>query len=241
MTVCLVCEGIQTQGFQSFRVNPMYGFDESTMIQMGAKSGPLIGQGEWWRLFTAVFVQNGCISYLYTFISLEFCARIENHWGFWMASCSFLMCGMFGYIISSLFIPTSLTCGGTPALSGYLGILACDVIYNWRIPPRRWKQLCAILLMFIIDAVLGLTPYVDQWSQLGGFVMGVMWGVICSPSASAGRTCCGIVAFLAFPVMSLLFMACLVLLLRTGGTFYDWCQFCYRINCVCVAEWCRTC
>jgi hypothetical protein len=50
----------------------------------------------------------------------------------------------------------------------------------------------------------------------------------------------GITALLAFPIMSTMYMLCLVLGLGYLNSGQSWCPACYRFNTICMADWCES-
>lgn len=241
MILCIVCE-ILYGGAQPLSDNPFYGPDTTTLLQMGAKYYPLIVAGDFWRLFTAILLQNGAI---YTAVSLLFLAytkNIERDSGFWRAWLIFVVAGSYGYVISCLFTPDSVACGSTGALFGYVGVLLCDLISSWRSLNRPAFRLAAMIVVIIILIAIGLTPYVDNFIHIGGFVMGVLCALLLLPNFNFGkceRICHSIFAFIAFPITATLYMVCIVMVFRLNleTPFCSWCHF---INCVNINNWCET-
>ncbi|KAH0789528.1 Clan S-, family S54, Rhomboid-like serine peptidase [Histomonas meleagridis] len=241
MLLVFVCEILQSGGFKSMSVNPMFGPDESTMIQMGAKYGPLVIGGDIWRIITAIFVQNGIISFVITVILVIFTRKIERDAGFWKAFILFFISGTYGYIASCLFVSSAVSCGATGTMLGYVGMLLGDLIASWKTTKRPVLTLIGMILAIIILLAVGITPYVDNFSHVGGFVMGFLFALMMLPNLNFGkcqRFCHGAVAFLAFPVMSVLYMVTLVLFFR-NMVDDNWCRNCYLLNCVNITGWCH--
>lgn len=240
ITIILACEIIQSGGFKSISKNPMYGPDGSTMLQMGAKYGPLILDGEFWRLFSAILVQNGIIYYVVTIILLFFTRKIERDSGFWRTFIIFVLAGTYGYIVSSLFIPNYISCGATGSMFGYLGLMLCDLCASWRKVQKPVFRLIFLIVAIVVLLAVGLTPYVDNFVHVGGFIIGLLFALMLLPNLSFGkceRYCHGVIAFLAFPVMSVLFMVTLVVFFREVVDT-NWCSWCHYINCVNISNWC---
>lgn len=240
ITLILVCEILQSGGFKSITKNPMYGPDDSTMLQMGAKYGPLILDGEVWRLFSAILVQNGLIYYAVTVFLLFFTRKIERDTGFWRTFIIFALSGTYGYIVSSLFVPSDISCGATGAMFGYLGLMLFDLCASWRQVQRPGFRLMFLIVIIVILLAVGLTPYVDNFVHVGGFIIGVLYALMLLPNVGVGkcsRCCHGLVAFLSFPVMSVLFMITLVVFYREVVDD-NWCSWCHYINCVNISNWC---
>ncbi|RHY37954.1 hypothetical protein DYB38_008970, partial [Aphanomyces astaci] len=53
------CSGENGWKFEEMKVNPLVGPSGDLLLRMGAQRSDLIFQGEWWRLFTAMFLHGG--------------------------------------------------------------------------------------------------------------------------------------------------------------------------------------
>jgi membrane associated rhomboid family serine protease len=241
MTLTMVCEIIQMHGLADMGVNPMFGPDESTMLQMGAKFGPLIVEGEWYRLFAASFLQNGVILYLLSMVFLFVARNLERESGFWRVSLVFLVTSTYGIILSCVFVPELISCGTSGAVFGYLGMMLSDLLSSWRAQKKRWLKLIAMVALIAVLLVLGLTPFVDNFMHVGGLLMGFLAALMLLPNLNFGR-CEGIVhtvlALVAFPLMSIIFMISLVVFFRRVDTDTSWCPWCMKATCVNINDWC---
>lgn len=242
MVMCIACEFFQSGHFQSLNDNPLYGFDSGLLLQFGAKYGPLIVAGDWWRWFSAIFVQSAIGSLLICFSALWFTRSIELDAGFYRASLLFMVSGVYGYVLSSLCVPGAISCGAGGALCGFLGFLLSDLLASW----KRAKQPRATLSVFVVHVVvllaIGLTPYVDNWAHIGGGIMGVLIALMLLPNIDVGECeqyCHGAISFLAFPAMATVFMLSVVVFFRKVDAAISWCPGCYLINEVCLMNWCN--
>lgn len=242
MVLCIACEIVYDGVKFDFYENPMLGPAPSTLLQMGAKYGPLIADGEFWRFFTAIFLQPGIILVVVAIILTLFTKSVERDSGFWRAVLLYILTGSFGYIFSCIFIPTEISCGSTGALFGYLGVIVSDLISTWRMIKRPGLRLTGMIILIIILLVCGLTPYVDNWVHIGGFIMGLLASLVILPNLSFGkceRICHAICAFIAFPMLATVYMVCLVVFYRSVNVDFSWCKFCHYINCVNISGWCK--
>lgn len=204
-----ICESIQDGELQPFSVNPGYGWSDSTLIQFGAKLGGPIVAGEWWRIFTAIFVPSGIFGIVVILFIEWFVKAVERDSGFWRACLLFVIAGSYGYILSALFIPGWLTCGPTGAQMGLMGLLVCDLLSSWRGIENAKKDFILYLMFIMLLLVLGFTPYIDNWAHLGGGVMGVLFALMLLPNfqfKGCSMIVRGVMAFLAFPLMATVFM-----------------------------------
>ena len=241
--IVFICEIVQEGGIASTSRNPLIGPSDDTMIIMGAKYGPPIIAGEWWRFITALFLHSGVIHLVLT-VALKFCTTdVERDSGYWRAVVVYLASGGFGFILSCLFVPEMVSTGSTGAVFGYIGLLLCDLLSTWRGVEKRTCKLIKYIVCIVITIIVGLTPYIDNFAHIGGFIMGFCAAIMLLPNMTFGlgeTTCYGIISFLAFPVMSVIFCVCLVLIFRSIDPAVSWCQWCYAIDCVNISGWCPT-
>lgn len=224
--------------------NPLGGPGDEILLLLGAKYGPMIVDGDWWRLFSAIFLQNGLIMCIISIIILVYERTIERDTGFYRMMLTFMVCGTYGYILSCIFIPRAISAGTTGALIGLLGLMICDLIASWKIDKHPVLNLVTIIVFIVILIIFGLFPFVDNFSHIGGLIMGILTGLMLTPNLNFGKNAAcihGIISLIAFPVMSTLFMICLVIVFRSINTDLSWCKGCNKINCVNFQPgWCDT-
>lgn len=239
--IIFICELVQNGGLQSLAKNPLGGPSDQTLILMGAKYGPAILSGDWWRFVASLFLHSG-IFHLVLMLVLKICSSdVEKLSGFWRAVIVYFIAGVFGFVLSCLFIPEMVSTGSTGSHFGYIGLLLSDLISTWRGVEGRSCKLTKYIICIIITLVVGFTPYVDNFSNIGGFIVGFFCALMLLPNMNFGfseQVCHGIVAFLAFPVFSLIFCICLVLMYRSIDPASTWCSFCHNFNCINISGWC---
>jgi membrane associated rhomboid family serine protease len=237
-----VAEYLQAGKFVAMSENPLWGPDESTMLILGAKYGPDISSGDWWRIATAIFTQNGAISLVISIFTFWFVREVEINSGFFRASILFIVSGLYGYILSCLMIPRALTCGTTPPLMGFLGWLYAYLLFMNKIMNRPIMQFILQTAVTLVLVFLGLTPYVDQWAHVGALIIGFLFALMLLPNLDFGKcsNCVhGFLAFLAFPCFCTLFMICFVMVFRVIDPDTSWCPGCDKINNLCLSGWCQ--
>lgn len=244
LVLCIIGSFFQAgKHFMSIKINPLFGPNDITLASLGAKYGPFISDGEFWRLFTAIFIQPGVIYFILCIALGILTIKVEYETGFFRTSFIFVFGGMFGYIISCLFLPTIVSCGASGAFLSLVGVMLVDVIISWSYEKHRVMFLILIIVAIVISIILGLTPYIDNFTHLAGLISGVLFGLSLTPSLSFSR--CqrivqGIIAFIAFPLMSTLFMLCLIIFYRTVDADKSWCSVCEKMNCIDISNWCHS-
>jgi len=165
---------------------------------------------------------------------------LEQSYGPWRIAPIYLLCGIFGNIVSCIFLPAEVTVGASGALFGFLGVLLSDLIQNWNLLQSPLKNLISLLVTILISLAIGLLPGIDNFCHVGGFIMGILTGFIFLPNLSYGkcqarwRTC---VVCTFIPLVAVIFVVCLVAF-YIGVDANQWCTWCATINCLHILNWC---
>eukprot|EP00591_Stephanopyxis_turris_P007374 CAMPEP_0195507798 /NCGR_PEP_ID=MMETSP0794_2-20130614/1168_1 /TAXON_ID=515487 /ORGANISM="Stephanopyxis turris, Strain CCMP 815" /LENGTH=447 /DNA_ID=CAMNT_0040634591 /DNA_START=194 /DNA_END=1534 /DNA_ORIENTATION=+ len=186
---------------ESFKTNPMIGPSAQTLLDLGAKSTPLIvEQNEWYRLFTPMFLHAGLIHYFINMLALWFIgSAVEQSHGFLAAAIIFTIPAVGGNILSALFLPEYISVGASGGIFGLIGACIADIVLNWSLlfskqvnsedkkkPLRHVMVLVWLILDILINCLLGLTPFVDNFTHLGGGIYGFCCGLSTMERLPAG-------------------------------------------------------
>ena len=115
--------------------------------------------------------------------------------------------------------------------------LLLDLIQNWSLIKKPWWELFKMIANIIFSLLLGTLPYVDNLAHVGGFISGLMAGILFMPKIYFGKW---------DKRRKLLFMILAVPALATYFTFttksfYDGtnsCEWCKYFNCIPGMPWC---
>jgi len=171
-------------------VNPMIGPSKETLILMGAKYSDLIvNYNESWRLVTSIILHAGVVHYFINMLALWFVGTaIESTHGFLAAMIVFVIPAIGGIILSAIFLPAYITVGASGGIFGLIGACLADIIMNWRLlfsdfvneNGKKHKHAMVIIFLLvdiILNSIIGLTPYVDNFTHLGGMGIGFLCGI----------------------------------------------------------------
>jgi len=133
--------------------------------------------GQWYRLFTAMFVHFGA-AHLFTngMGLMVFGARVERYFGRIAFCVIYLLAGLLGSLFSLIFT-SGYAAGASGAIYGLIGaIFAYTRMTRRTIEHMNWYT----LFLFIgVGLAMGfMTPGVDNFGHLGGLAGGVAIGVI---------------------------------------------------------------
>jgi membrane associated rhomboid family serine protease len=148
------------------------------LVDMGAMVPGLVAEGQWWRLFTAIFLHVGVFHLLLNSLGLYiFGSLIEQVLGSARFLAVYLVSGFCASAVSFAFgSPGAVAAGASGAIFGLLGAW---LAFNFR---RRSLSLAranaqGALILIAINVVFGLSiPGVDNLAHLGGLAAGIMAG-----------------------------------------------------------------
>ena len=104
---------------------------------------------------------------------------LERSFGSWRIGALYLLSGIFGTMVSVIFLPEVLSVGASASVFGLIGACWADVALNFcaRGTLRGAKgHACSLLLSTLINVCIGLTPFIDNFMHMGGLVAGLVIG-----------------------------------------------------------------
>ena len=144
------------------------------LIRFGANSKILVGEGDWWRLFTASFIHIGFFHIMFNMYFLynigPIFERLYGSVGFLII---YLVCGIFGNLVSYAFGDVyTVSAGASTSLYGLLGIaIGMMLVYReYAILHSFGASFVSIVVINVIYSFL--MPGVGVLGHLGGFVGG---------------------------------------------------------------------
>jgi rhomboid protease GluP len=164
----------------------------SDLIAAGALEQSHVWSGEYWRLFTAMFLHIGAMHLVWnTYASFGWCAPIERELGPWKFLACYILSGL-GASALSLLCHHVIGAGASGALFGIIGVTLASIrlrLGSWTgfLKDRRTRSILKItVIWFALGAFL--LP-MDNYAHFGGLVYGFVFGwlMIRGPQLSAVR------------------------------------------------------
>jgi membrane associated rhomboid family serine protease len=144
----------------------------SELFERGALFGPLVADGDWWRLITAAFLHHGPIHLLMNMLALWFVgAAIEESLGRGRYILLYLVSGLAGSAGALLVDPLAVTVGASGAV---FGILGAWLILEWQATGSFVGQ---AFTWIAINLVFTFAVSNISW---GGHLGGLAGGVLCT-------------------------------------------------------------
>ena len=161
--------------------------DADLLLRFGAMFGPLIATGEYWRLFTAMFLHAGLIHLFFNCFGLFIFGRlVEGVYGHLRFTATYLLAGLSGGVLSYLFNRTAIAVGASGAIFGILGALAAYfVVHRTSMGEMGRRNLTGLVAIAAVNLAIGiLIPGIDNWAHMGGLAGGFLMGLALAPRYS---------------------------------------------------------
>ncbi|KAG2262848.1 hypothetical protein Bca52824_069927 [Brassica carinata] len=241
--------------FEHLRNNPLFGPSSLTLEKLGSLDWyRVVEKHQAWRLLTCIWLHAGVIHLATNMLSIVFIGtRLEQQFGFVRIGWIYVMSGMGGSILSSLFIRKGISVGASGALFGLLGSMLSELLTNWTIYSNKIAAFLTLLFVIVINLGIGILPYVDNFAHVGGFLTGFLLGflLLARPQIKwfarehmpQGRCVTPkympyqyILWLLSLALLIVGFVVALVLLFK-GEDGNDHCHWCRYLSCIPTSGW----
>ena len=141
-----------------------------TLVSKGILFGPLVGQGDWWRLVTAMFLHGGVYHVGLNMLSLLLIGRaVEQYLGTARYIGLYFVAGLAGSAGALLQAPLVPSLGASGAVFGILGAM---LILEWQITGRFAGQ---AMTWIVINLVISFSiPNISWGAHVGGLIGGIL-------------------------------------------------------------------
>ena len=158
--------------------------DVDVLLRFGAMFGPLIATGEYWRLFTAMFLHANLLHLFFNCFALFIFGRlVEGVYGHTRFTIIYVLAGLAGGVLSYMFNKTAIAVGASGAIFGILGALAAYFVVNREnLGEMGRHNLTGLAAIAVINLAIGLIiPNIDNWAHFGGLAGGFIMGLALAP------------------------------------------------------------
>ncbi|XP_022984650.1 RHOMBOID-like protein 2 [Cucurbita maxima] len=251
-----VARFLERFSFQPLRENPLFGPSAATLEKMGAlESTKVVNKHQAWRLITCIWLHAGVFHLIANMLCLVFIGiRLEQQFGFVRIGVIYLVSGLGGSVLSSLFIQNNISVGASGALFGLLGAMLSELFTNWTIYTNKAAALITLLVIIAINLGIGILPHVNNFAHVGGFFTGFLLGFVLLPRPKYGwleqrnlpgggvglsskyNTYQYVLWIISAVLLIAGFTVALVMLFR-GENANSRCHWCHYLNCVPTSRW----
>ena len=163
------------------------------LIDFGAKFGPLIACGDWWRLITPMFLHIGFFHLLANSFGLFiFGGMVERIFGSVAFAAIYLVAGVLGNLFSfwadiGIYNRETIGAGASGAVFGIVGAFGSYLLLNRHVLGQMGRQaMWSVVFIVGINFVLGITlSGVDNMAHLGGLFGGALLALVIAPTQNA--------------------------------------------------------
>ncbi len=146
----------------------------STLLKYGANLDALVKEGEYYRLFTCMFLHIGIMHLACNMYSLYVVGReVESLFGKIKYIIIYVLSGIFGSIMSIAFTHNTISAGASGAIFGLLGALLYFGIHYRTYLGDAIKR--SVIPIIVINLLIGFfSEGIDLAAHIGGLVGGVL-------------------------------------------------------------------
>jgi rhomboid protease GluP len=159
---------------------------QALLLAFGANYGPLVADGDWWRLVTSIFLHEEILHLALNAYALYFLGRnLEAFYGARGLFVLFLGSGIAGSTASAL-LSNAPSVG---ASGGVFGLLGASIVFAFRyrgVLPKRIVTIMGTALVPWIALNFGMSyflPAIDVHAHWGGLVGGALLALVVRPAA----------------------------------------------------------
>jgi rhomboid protease GluP len=184
MMILLINTGLYVaMVLHSMRINPQgsaLDLDPNTLLDFGAKYGPALMAGQWWRLITAGFLHGGLLHILMnSWVLFDLGAQVEESFGTARYLVIYFVSTITGFLASFYWSPT-LSIGASAGIFGLIGAMIALGVRD------RSSYGTAVRGLYVRWAIYGLImglifSFTDNAAHVGGLVGGFIVAYLAGP------------------------------------------------------------
>ncbi len=181
MVILLINTGMYIAMVLHTRADPQgmsFDFDGQTLLEFGAKFGPLMMQGEWWRLITAGFLHGGVLHILMNmWVLFDLGAQTEEMYGTSRYLNIYFVATITGFLASFLWAPQTPSVGASAGICGLIGAMIALGVRDRSAFGAEIRKFYSRWVIYLL--VFGLLfPATDNAAHIGGLLGGFIVGYI---------------------------------------------------------------
>jgi membrane associated rhomboid family serine protease len=141
------------------------------IFEKGALFGPLVAQGDWWRLVTSMFLHVSLLHIAFNMLALWWVgSAVENAIGHGRFLLVYFVSGLAGSAGALVWSPLAVTVGASGAIFGILG--AALILERQGMPVLGGSALTWIVINLVLSFTLSNI-------SIGGHIGGLIGGILC--------------------------------------------------------------
>jgi rhomboid protease GluP len=145
----------------------------SSLFEAGAKYGPFIRAGQWWRLVTAGFFHGGLLHIgMNSWVLFDVGAQVEQLYGASRMLVIYFVATICGFYLSMLWSPLAPSVGASAAIMGLIGAMIAVTVHQRNSMASAMRGFYIRWVIYIL--IMGLLPglQIDNAAHVGGLAGG---------------------------------------------------------------------
>jgi rhomboid protease GluP len=156
-----------------------------SLFEWGGISRQAVVGGDWWRLFTYMFLHGGIVHLAGNIWALLYVGMfLEPLIGKFRLISAYVLTGICAGLLSIVMHPDSVGVGASGAIFGLYGIFLAMLTTSHIEKTMRRTMLRSILLFVVFNLMMGLKGNVDNAAHIGGLVSGFLIGYVYYPGVA---------------------------------------------------------
>lgn len=151
------------------------------MLEWGANRRSEVLSGEWWRIFTSMFIHAGVVHLILNIYALVLASLfVEPVLGPLRYTIIYFVSGVGGSIVSILWNDNIVSVGASGAIFGLFGAILTLTFSGITLLGDRKTILLLFAPYVVINLLAGLTGGIDNAAHIGGLITGALAATIVS-------------------------------------------------------------
>lgn len=155
------------------------------LLEWGALFGPLVRQGDWWRIITHAFLHAGLVHIGFNMYAMYVFGSLLEKWqGHGRLLALFLFSAVTGALLSLLVQPNVVAVGASGGLFGLLGAMIALLLRHQKDFPTAMREhlLRSLMKLLLLNLLISFLPGISMAAHLGGLFGGFVLGLLITRS-----------------------------------------------------------
>lgn len=165
--------------------------DPNPLISWGASFGPRTANGEWWRLFTTLFVHSSLLDLIVNLLALvPLGLMLERIVGPMAFTGAYLTAGLFSSLFTLSVFPVEVSAGATGAVAGLYAFMLVVSIWGITQQPRLVLPMITVKGLAMCGGLFAAYAWLSGGAPLivVGFAVGLLTGLTVGRGVNTRRT-----------------------------------------------------
>ena len=165
--------------------------DPNPLISWGASFGPRTANGEWWRLFTTLFVHSSLLDLIVNLLALvPLGLMLERIVGPMAFTGAYLTAGLFSSLFTLSVFPIEVSAGATGAIAGLYAFMLVVSIWGISQQPRLVLPMITVKGLAMCGGLFAAYAWLSGGAPLivVGFAVGLLTGLTVGRGVNTRRT-----------------------------------------------------